>query len=959
MESFLKLVAADLYKHTEGNLAHTAVVFPNKRAGLFFNEYLAQESESPIWSPAYVSISELFRSLSPWEVGDPVKLVCELYKIFRRETQSTETLDDFYFWGEMLISDFDDADKNKVDTDKLFSNLQDLRNIMDDYTFIDDEQEEAIRQFFQNFSIERRTALKERFISLWDVLGNIYKGFRESLASQNIAYEGMMYRHVIEHLDVDKLPYEKYVFVGFNVLNKVEHTLFTQLKDAGKAVFYWDYDEFYMKENRQAVTHEAGEFIRRNLRDFPSPLSGELFKNLSKPKEVHYIASSTENAQARYLPQWIRNNLTTPEKETAVVLCNEALLQPVLHSLPAEVKHVNITMGFPLSQTPVYSFLIALLELHTHGFNFKSGRYTFQSVVTLLKHPYTRQLTGQAELLEKELTRNNRFYPLPGELGKDEFLTRLFTPLSGNLNLCIRLSETLQQVASIYQANTSGTEDTDAFNQLYRESLFKAYTTINRFRTLIEEDELTVQSETFRRLLVKVLSATNIPFHGEPAIGMQVMGVLETRNLDFRHLVLLSVNEGQLPKSGGDSSFIPYNLRKAFGMTTIEHKIAVYAYYFYRLLQRAERITLMYNTSSDGLNRGEWSRFMLQFLIEWPHPITRQFLEAGQSPQGTSPITVEKTPDVMRQMQSLFDVRANPKAKFSPSALNYYLDCPLKFYYRYVAGLSAPDEVSAEIDSATFGSIFHYAAEHIYKDLTTHGKVINKEALETLLRNDVKLQDYVDTAFKKLFFNVPQNEKPEYNGVQLINSAVIARYLKQLLQNDLRYAPFTFIASEMEVDEPIDIQTPKGVIKSRIGGIIDRMDSKDGTLRIVDYKTGGDADTPPHVESLFIPDKKRSNYVFQTFLYAAIMCRKQPTMKIAPALLYIHRAATETYSPVIQMGESRKPKEAVEDFSKYEKEYRERLQGLLEEIFNPEKSFTQTEIIEKCTYCDFKALCKR
>lgn len=959
MESFLKLVAADLYKHTEGNLAHTAVVFPNKRAGLFFNEYLAQESDSPIWSPAYVSISELFRSLSPWEVGDPVKLVCELYKIFRRETQSTETLDDFYFWGEMLISDFDDADKNRVDTDKLFSNLQDLRNIMDDYTFIDDEQEEAIRQFFQNFSIERRTALKERFISLWNVLGNIYKGFRESLASQNIAYEGMMYRHVIEHLDVDKLPYEKYVFVGFNVLNKVEHTLFTQLKDAGKAVFYWDYDEFYMKENRQAVTHEAGEFIRRNLRDFPSPLSGELFKNLSKPKEVHYIASSTENAQARYLPQWIRNNLTTPEKETAVVLCNEALLQPVLHSLPAEVKHVNITMGFPLSQTPVYSFLIALLELHTHGFNFKSGRYTFQSVVTLLKHPYTRQLTGQAELLEKELTRNNRFYPLPGELGKDEFLTRLFTPLSGNLNLCIRLSETLQQVASIYQANTSGTEDTDAFNQLYRESLFKAYTTINRFRTLIEEDELTVQSETFRRLLVKILSTTNIPFHGEPAIGMQVMGVLETRNLDFRHLVLLSVNEGQLPKSGGDSSFIPYNLRKAFGMTTIEHKIAVYAYYFYRLLQRAERITLIYNTSSDGLNRGEWSRFMLQFLIEWPHPITRQFLEAGQSPQGTSPITVEKTPDVMRRMQSLFDVRANPKAKFSPSALNYYLDCPLKFYYRYVAGLSVPDEVSAEIDSATFGSIFHYAAEHIYKDLTTHGKVINKEALETLLRNEVKLQDYVDTAFKKLFFNVPQNEKPEYNGVQLINSAVIARYLKQLLQNDLRYAPFTFIASEMEVDEPIDIQTPKGVIKSRIGGIIDRMDSKDGTLRIVDYKTGGDADTPPHVESLFIPDKKRSNYVFQTFLYAAIMCRKQPTMKIAPALLYIHRAATETYSPVIQMGESRKPKEAVEDFSKYEKEYRERLQGLLEEIFNPEKSFTQTEIIEKCTYCDFKALCKR
>ena len=971
MNSFLKLVASDLYNRTNGDLAHTAVVFPNKRASLFFNEHLAEEAGEAIWSPAYITISELFRNLSDWEVGDPVKLVCELYKAFRRETQSKETLDEFYFWGEMLISDFDDADKNLVDADRLFTNLQDLKNIMDDYSFIDTDQEEAIRQFFQNFSIEKRTALKERFISMWDALGNIYKSYRKALSDQNMAYEGMLYRHVIEQLDTDNLPYETYVFVGFNVLNKVEHMLFRKLQDAGKALFYWDYDKFYMDEKGQPdatsdagmepgahpwhIAHEAGEFIRRNLRDFPSALPADLFDTLSGPKEISYIASPTENAQARYLPTWIRENLTKQEKETAVVLCNEALLQPVLHSLPKEVKHVNVTMGFPLSQTPVYSFLISLMELHTHGYNPNSGRYTFLSVVTLLKHPYTRQLTPNSELLEKELTKNNRFYPLPSELKKDEFLSHLFTPLSGNLNLCICMSEALQQVASIYQTET---ETGDAFNQLYRESLFKAYTTVNRFRTLIEEGDLLVHPDTFRRLLVKVLSATNIPFHGEPAIGMQVMGVLETRNLDFRHLVLLSVNEGQLPKSGGDSSFIPYNLRKAFGMTTIEHKIAVYAYYFYRLLQRAEKVTLLYNTSSDGLNRGEWSRFMLQFLIEWPHPIHRWYLEAGQSPQGSFPITVPKTIEVMRRMQYVFDVRANEKAKFSPSALNYYLDCPLKFYYIYVAGLSAPDEVSAEIDSATFGSIFHQAAENVYKDLTAHGKVINKETLEALLRNDVKLQEYVDSAFKKLFFNVPQDEKPEYNGVQLINAAVIVRYLKQLLQNDLRYTPFTYVASEKWVDEPISIQTPKGVIKSRIGGIIDRLDSKDGTLRIVDYKTGGDADTPPNVESLFIPDKKRSNYVFQTFLYAAIMCRKQ-TLKVAPSLLYIHRAATETYSPVIQMGEPRKQKEAVEDFSIYETEFRERLQVLLEEIFNPEIPFTQTEIEEKCIYCDFKALCKK
>lgn len=953
MESFLKQVAADLYRRKEGMLARTAIVFPNKRAGLFFNEYLAQQSDQPLWSPAYISISELFRNLSKREVGDPVKLICLLYKVFQAETHSTETLDDFYFWGELLLSDFDDADKNLVDTDKLFTNLQDLRTLMNDYTFMDEEQEAAIQQFFRNFSIERRTALKEKFISLWDVLGNIYKGFKKALEEQHIAYEGMLYREVIETLDTDTLPYDTYVFVGFNVLNKVERSLFLKLQEAGKALFYWDYDEFYMN----AKHHEAGEFIKRNLKDFPSPLPASLFRNLDTPKEIRYIASPTENAQARYLPQWIRENLTEEEKETAVVLCNESLLQPVLHSLPQEVKHVNITMGFPLSQTPVFSYLSALLDLQIQGYQPKTGRFSFQEVMAVLKHPYTRRQTTEAETLEKELTENNRFFPLPSELQKDSFIEHLFTPVSGNLALTTYLSEALQEVAKIYQQD-SDEEREEAFNQLYRESLFKAFTTINRFHTLIEEKDLDVQPETFRRLLVKVLTATNIPFHGEPAIGMQVMGVLETRNLDFRHLVLLSVNEGQLPKNGGEASFIPYNLRKAFGMTTIDHKIAVYAYYFYRLLQRAEKVTLMYNNSSDGLNRGEWSRFMLQFLIEWQHPIIRQSLEAGQSPQGSQSICIPKTTMVMDRLHQVYDKKCNPRAKFSPSALNSYLDCPLKFYFKYIAGLNIPDEVSAEIDSATFGSIFHKTAEYIYQDLTQHGKLINKEAIETLLKDDIRLENYVDKAFKELFFHVAEDEKPEYNGIQLINSAVIVRYIKQLLGHDLRYAPFTFVATELPVQEPVSIRTSEGMVESTIGGYIDRLDSKDGTLRIVDYKTGGKADAPASVASLFVPDKKRSNYVFQTFLYAAIMSQKE-AQKIAPSLLYIHRAAADDYSPVICLKEARKPEVPVTDFSVYEEEFREELQKLLEEIFNKEIPFQQTEIEEKCAYCDFKALCKK
>ena len=558
--------------------------------------------------------------------------------------------------------------------------------------------------------------------------------------------------------------------------------------------------------------------------------------------------------------------------------------------------------------------------------------------------------------MERELTRTNRFYPLPTELKQDDFLSLLFTPRSGIRELCLYITELLKEVSILYRQE-SGQED--IFNQLYRESLFKSFTMVNRLLNLIENDELQVRIDTLKRLLNRILAAANIPFHGEPAIGMQVMGVLETRNLDFRNLIMLSLNEGQLPKGGGESSFIPYNLRKAFGMTTIEHKNAVYAYYFYRLIQRAENITLIYNSSSDGLNRGEWSRFMLQFLVEWPHETSYEFLEAGQSPQKSREITIEKTPAIRSRMLNRYNFNQNPKAlPLSPSALNAYLDCSLRFYYRHVAGLKAPDEVSAEIDSALFGTIFHRSAELAYGELSANGKEIRKEDLERLLRDDVRIQGYVDRAFKEEFFHVPLDERPEYNGVQLINSKVISSYLRQLLRNDLAYAPFSMAGMEEPVEEPLEINTPEGTIKIKIGGTIDRMDCKEDTLRIVDYKTGGSPKTPANIEQLFIPAEGRPNYIFQTFLYAAIMSRKQ-SLKVAPALLYIHRAANESYSPVIEIGEPRKPKIPVNNFAFFEDEFRERLQRLLEEIFGAETPFTQTENTKACEYCDFRALCKR
>lgn len=964
METFLQLVAQDLYKKTGNDLSRTVVVFPNKRASLFFNEQLAAQSDRPLWSPTYVSISDLFRQLSPWKAGDPIRLVCELYRVFREETKSEETLDDFYFWGELLISNFDDVDKNLVDADRLFGNLQDLKKIMDIPDYLSQEQEEAIQEFFRNFSIEKRTELKEKFISLWDKLGDIYRHYRKRLAELGIAYEGMMYRQVMEELDTQRLDYDRYVFVGFNVLNRVEQAFFLRLQEAGKAWFYWDYDVFYTRRPSEAnppYKHEASEFILRNLKLFPNQLPESCLDVMSRPKQIRFLSAPTENAQARFLPQWMKG-LELPEgaqqKENAVVLCNEAMLVPVLHTLPEEVKDVNITMGFPLAQTPVYSYINALTELQTDGYRADSGRYVYEAVMAVLKHPYVRQLSAEAEKLERRLTKDNRFYPLPSELKADAFLEQVFTPQNGQKALCSWLTERIKDVSVLYR-NEPEEEGKDIFGQLYRESLFKSYTLVNRLLNLLETGELEgVQTGTLKRLMNRLLTAANIPFHGEPAIGMQVMGVLETRNLDFKNLIVLSLNEGQLPKAGGESSFIPYNLRKAFGMTTIEHKNAVYAYYFYRLMQRAENVTLMYNTSTDGLNRGEMSRFMLQFLVEWPHEIRREYLEAGQSPQAERTIRVEKTEEMVERMCQRYNVEKHPKAFFSPSALNTYLDCRLRFYYRYVAGLKLPEEVTAEIDSALFGTIFHHSAELVYTELTEHGKEIRKEDLERLLKNEVKLQGYVDRAFKEEFFHVPEEEQPEYNGTQLIHARVIASYLRQLLRNDLNYAPFSMEGMEQEVKEMMEIDTPAGKLKIQIGGTIDRMDSKDDTLRIVDYKTGGAPKTPENIAQLFTPAEGRPNYIFQTFLYAAILCRKQ-AKKVAPALLYIHRAAQDTYSPVIEMGAARQPKQPVNNFSFYEDEFRERLQQLLEEIFSLHTPFDQTEQTRQCEYCDFRRLCRR
>lgn len=976
MDTFLSLVAGDLYGRYGNDLSRVALVFPNKRANLFFNDHLAACSEVPVWAPASLTISELMESQSDLQVADSIKMVCELYRIFHRETGSRETLDEFYFWGELLISDFDDLDKNLVDAEKLFTNLRDLKNIMDVPDYLTPEQEEAIRLFFHNFSIEKRTELKERFISLWDVLGTVYTQFRARLEELGAGYEGMVYRRVIENLDPSALEYDCYVFVGFNVLNRVEHTLFSVLKEADKALFYWDYDVFYTGSRE----HEAGEFIHRNLRDFPSPLGERLFDRLGAPKKVRCVAATTENAQARYMAEWTAGCREGAERENAVVLCDESLLLPVYHALSPQIEHVNVTMGFPLQQTPVVSFLQALLELQLNGYDAESGCFSLAPVLGVLRHSYFRQLSQVGESLSASLQKELRLFPLPSELQKDEISAYIFTPSRTHPELIQYLMEILRRVATLYQETKpeglselssdpdpqTVKEDSEKyfFNQLYRESLFKAYTTLQRVEGLIEEGDLVVGNAVLRTLLVRLLASLSVPFHGEPAIGLQVMGVLETRNLDFRRLAILSLGEGLLPKAVDSASFIPYNLRRAFGMTTMEHKNAVYAYYFYRLLQRAEDITLLYNNFSDGLRAREWSRFLVQFLVEWPHPVERYHLSSSRVLTPAAPLSVSKEGEVYRQMVQIYDTRYRKDAYLSASALNCYLDCPLKFYLNYVAGLKAPEEVTADIDAALFGSIFHRTAEEIYTGLArgVHG-VVPRERIEEFMKSNTSLELLLDRVFNELLFKPREGEQPVYNGLQLIQRKVIARYLRRLLRHDARLAPFTFEGAEVKVREPLTVIPPDGTpLSLRVGGTIDRIDQRNGRLHVIDYKTGGLPQRTVSVADLFTPSEKRSAYIFQTFLYASILSRKEHeygrATPVVPCLLYIHKAASEDYSPLIELGEPRK-KQTVTEIASYEEEFRNFLNTLLCEIFDPSVPFTQTEFPAKCEYCTFKQLCRK
>ena len=1063
MTPFLQIVARHLYARMKGDLEGLTIIFPNKRAGLFFNTYLRQELTTYAWAPQYVTIDEVFRQLSPLQVADPIELVCRLYRVYLKQTGREETLDHFYSWGETMCRDFDDIDNSLVRAEKLLGNVKDLEDLKN-FDFLSEGQREALKTYFDHYMKKDDTELKQKFSAIWQHLYPIYEQFRKELAHEGLAYMGMLKREVVEALDAYEegrvpqyLQGRRFVVVGFNVLSPTEQRLFRAMKRLVPIEFYWDYDRGYTNLGEADDTHsvyEAGQFIKENIRFFGNALDSltdeeqhEAFDNFCNPKQITYVETATESQQTRYVDKWLGQTIAGEKDliQTAVVLCNERNLQPLLHGLPNtfgdnEKMLLNITMGYPLGETPIVSFLLALAELQLFGRS--GGTWRYQYVQNVLNHPYAKRLNAdETERLGKLIVEQKLFYPTDADLKCEAPLQQIFEAREGNVSLLNYLAEATKAIGTTFKQQAHP----DVLDQLYCESVFSAYTLLNRLISLSEIQvkvngeggkvkgerlevngegeaaELTplfdVQGPTLLRLLRSLLQQKSIPFHGEPAEGVQILGLLETRCLDFRNVVLLSANEDFLPGTSHRASFIPYNLREAHGMTTLEKQVALSAYYFYRLLSRAENISLLYNVSTDGMQSGEMSRFLSQLLAEVGVSAGKQraLLSPDTKPtflrlttqsesHSSSIIEVPKTEDVLKCLCDRFDTAVQERERFlSPSAINTYLNCPLQFYFKYVVGLHEEDELSEEVDHRLFGILFHECMEQLYKPYI--GRVISKERLLEMADDEMGLDDVLSYAFAKCFFNIKDEEKCWHhklrlNGEQEINRLVIKKYLQNQLRYDAEVAPLHILGLEETVKHVVNIPSGTRAVALLLGGIIDRRDSIElggvNVQRILDYKTSqSKSGGVPTVAGLFDKSSKEMHkYVFQTFYYSYVVGHTllRNKERLMPSLMYVKltssaksqvqnidnpNAVRDSYAcnmgvsinELVEKEKVTKGKKTVEKkleshvvtdyFNDSAEAFETHLLSLLQEMFSPDVPFIQTECESHCNHCEFLQICGR
>ena len=930
--TFLHHVAQDILQRFGNDLIGVTLVFPNKRARLFMNEELLSQTTTPMWAPEYATIAELFEGIAGHNVCEQISAVCTLYHIYKQLMgEKAESLDMFWGWGEIILSDFDDIDKHLVDERNLFLNAQQLEE-MESLDFLSENQHEALKQFFGSFTPENKTRLQEQFTRLWFIMPNLYTGIRHAMPDGVVPYQGALERMVVENADIlAQLDTKRtYCFIGFNMLSETEKRLMKYLQKRNKALFYWDYDKMYLN-NKNC---EAGLFIRQNLIDFPNALSGhDIYNNLKHKTEFTFISTTTDSISTRYIPEWLGQHLTPVERETALVLCDEAQLQPTLHSIPdneqiGSPKDINITMGYSIVGTPVHSLILALIALQTEGWDEKRKRFRLPFLRSIKFHPYH-------QYMEQELW---EVYHTPADIPA----------------LVHYLDEVLMSIARKMQ-------EQEVFDDvLMIESIYTIHRTLMQFYDIAADSKhpLILHPTTLRRLLRRMLSSQSIPFHGEPAQGLQVMGVLETRCIDFRNLIMINVGEGFLPKSGADNSLIPYTLRVGFGLTTPLHRIAVFAYYFYRLIQRAEHVTFIYNENSSGNVRHEMSRFLRQLQAETDIPIKCLRLEAEQDSVFTTLDIIPKDDDIMTTINEKYNLLVNPAAHaLSPSAMNVYMNCPMQFYISSICGIREKPDPDEGIDPRLLGTIVHNVAENVYKSIMKHtgNNIITNVQLSAFTKDEGKaLDSMIIEEFEK------EAGITDFRGENILVHGVVKKYLMNLFLWDECHSPIKMEEMEYDMFTAIDTDANGTPIRVNTGGRIDRMDiiaDKNGNehFRIVDYKTGAHENTAKSLDDLFKRNNTHAGYYFQTFLYSLATKRSRRTkLPIKPVLFYTAKAGKRDYDPTLTID-----KHNVEDISVYEQEFEKHLKELIQEIFSKDKPFVKTTNTKYCEKCDYKKLCGR
>ena len=959
MKGFLEEVAADLYARYGEGLSDRAVLFPSRRARLFFVDALGRIAGRPMWQPEWVTINDLTGEISGLHTGDRVRLITELYKVY--SAYHNEPFDKFYFWGDMLLTDFDTIDKYLIDAQMLFRNISEIKEIEADISYLTPAQL-RILSFWSSFGEQADLSEeKRRFLAIWKTLGPIYRRFRERLSSLGIAYNGMVQRAAADRIRGGGFAFpepRRYVVAGFNALSECEKRLFGFLATAAETDFYWDYDSYYKDDPEQ----EAGMFVRSNVAQFP-PRTELRHDNMRGEKQIVSVAAVSNAVQCKYAAAILaglarRRREEDPGiaagarpalgKETAVVLTDENLLLPLLYALPADIGRVNVTMGFPLRQSLAYTFVERLVELQNHRRRKGDGcTFYHADVAGILAHPYVAECDAAlTRTMHEEIVRDRRISVDAAWLGRNELLKRIFTPAATWRELSDYMLDVVAAVAR------QPYEGDDARQRV--EFLAVIAEQVTKLRNSLDECDIDLTAEVYTSLLRRHLQTLRIPFEGEPLEGIQIMGILETRNLDFENVIILSMNDDNFPGNHmAQASFIPCNLRAAYELPTPEHHEGVYAYYFYRLIQRAKTVHMLYCSHADDKSTGEPSRYIYQLDYESGFDVRKVAVGVDVNLAETAPIEVPKDEGVMARLERFVD--AQSPATLSPTAFFRYVACPLRFYFHSIARLEADDEISEEVDAPMFGTILHAAVQTLYARIA--GEAHPGETLRAMIRTG-EVAQAVEAAINENYLQDKHATAEDYSGNLLLVKDIVIRYLRGgVMPYDAAHDAFAVSGLEEPVAYPFRFRAGGRDLEMKFAGIADRIDTlDDGALRVVDYKTGA-----PHlefdgVESLFTgTGKQRLSNILQTLLYAMMLHRSRGC-DVEPALYYVRNMNRPGYSP--QLDDKQTGVKGAR-YTLYRERFEELLRAQLAELYDTSVPFRQCEDADTCKYCDFNVICKR